>query len=153
MQQSHVKLTWHSCCTHLAVGDIAGYVPNGKDAQQAVVIPPWVVDNPAGGLKPTSRPQPVPYPGGLLLWAVEAVLAVEDSGLICLAKPGDEKRDLQGRRQALNLLSQSFVEMTRTGNLLSRNVTCMRVAETMPSQGMIGTTCRRDFLSQGGSAE
>lgn len=95
-----------SRCTHLAVGDVAGDVPNGKDAQQAVVIPPRVVHHPAGGLKPAPRLQPVPYTGGLLLWAVEAVFAIEDSGLVGLAEPGDQERDLQGKRQAGDLLSQ-----------------------------------------------
>ena len=99
-------LAWHNSCTHLAVGDVAGDVPNGKDAQEAVVVPPRIVHHPAGGVKPASHPQPVPYPGGLLLWAVEAVFAMEDSGLICLAEPGDQKCDLQGQRQAADLLSQ-----------------------------------------------
>ena len=102
MLQLHLQLPHMAqLLPHLAVGDVAGDVPYGKDTQQAVVIPPRVVHHPAGGLKPTPRPQPIPYPGGLLLWAVEAVLAMEDSGLVCLAEPGDEKRDLQGKNQAV----------------------------------------------------
>ena len=80
---------------YLRTGNVAGDVPIGEDAQQPVVVPAGVVYDAARGLKAAALSQPLPYASGLLPRGVEAVGTMEDCGLVRMAEPGYQQRNLQ----------------------------------------------------------